>query len=188
MADAFIGEIRAFPYTFTPAGWLTCDGSLHSIQQFQALAAVIGITYGGDAKTTFAVPNLNGRVVLGYSNTVTGAGGPYPVAATLGQAVVTLTNSQIPTHDHSMVSQISPVRVTAPGSTAVPFNPQYLPPGNTRVYGLGMYANATLNPTLGTMAPTALSVAGGNTGHENRSPLLVMRYCICFDGEWPARN
>ncbi len=185
--DAFIGEIRAFPYMFTPAGWLTCDGSLHSIQQYQALAAILGITYGGDGKTTFAVPNLNGRVVLGYSGTSTAAGGPYPVAATLGQAIVTLNIAQIPSHDHSMVSQLSVVRVTAPGSTAVPSNPQYRPPG-TRAYGLGMYINSTLSPTLSTMAPSALSVAGGNTAHENRSPMLVMRYCICFDGTWPSRN
>lgn len=184
--DAFIGEIRAFPYMFTPAGWLTCDGSLHPIQQFQALAAVLGLTYGGDGKTTFAVPNLNGRVVLGYSNTTTAAGGPYPVGMTLGQAAVTLTTAQIPSHDHSMVSQLSGVRLAAPGSTAIPSNPLYQ--GATRGYNLGMYVNATLNPTLGTMAPNALSVAGGNTSHENRSPLLVMRYCINFDGMWPSRN
>ncbi len=186
MADAFIGEIRAFPYTFTPAGWLSCDGSLHAIQQFQALAAILGTTYGGDGKTTFAVPNLNGRVVLGYSNTTTAAGGPYPVGMTLGQATVALTTAQIPSHNHSMVSQGSNVRLTGPGSTAVPVNPLYQ--GATRAYNLGMYVNATLNPTLGTMAPTALSVAGGSTAHENRSPLLVMRYCINFDGWWPSRN
>ncbi|MFV3131417.1 phage tail protein, partial [Niveispirillum sp. KHB5.9] len=130
MADAFIGEIRAFPYTYVPAGWLACDGSLHNIQQYQALYAIVGAMYGGDAKTTFATPNLYGRAVMGYSNTATpAAGGPYAVAATLGQAVVSLTTSQIPPHTHGMESQLSSVRVTTPGSTAVPSNPQYQPPG-----------------------------------------------------------
>ncbi|KPF81964.1 hypothetical protein IP70_22500 [alpha proteobacterium AAP38] len=188
MADAFIGEIRAFPYTFTPNGWLLCDGSLHSIQQYQVLYALLSTAYGGDGKTTFAVPNLNGRAVMGYSSAATAAGGPYNMATTLGQAAVTLTTAQIPSHDHSMVSQGSTARLTGPGSTAVPLNPQYKVAGNTRLFSLGMYINATLNPTLAAMAPTALSAAGGGGAHENRSPLLVMRYCINYDGMWPSRN
>lgn len=185
--DAFIGEIRAFPYMYTPQGWLTCDGTLYPIQRWSALYAILGTTYGGDGKTTFAVPNLNGRVVLGYSSTATtDAGGPYLEGATLGQAAVTLTSAQIPSHNHSMMSQASTARLTGPGTTAVPINPAYK--GATRVYNLGMYVNATLNPTPGAMSSAALSVAGGGTSHENRSPLLVMRYCINYDGQWPSRN
>ncbi|MFV3131477.1 phage tail protein [Niveispirillum sp. KHB5.9] len=189
MADAFYGEIRAFPYTFAPQGWLLCNGAILPIGLNQALYAVIGPMYGGDGKTTFALPNLYGRAIMGYSNTATpAAGGPYAVAATLGQAVVSLATAQIPPHTHGMESQLSSVRVTTPGSTAVPSNPQYQPPGATRSYALGMYAAATLNPTLGAMSPLALSVAGGSGPHENRSPLLVMGYFICNDGVFPMRN
>ena len=184
--DAFIGEIRAFPYTYTPDGWLTCDGTVYNIQNFQALAAVIGYTYGGSGPT-FAVPNLMGRAVVDYTDvSVPNVGGPYTMGQTMGQASVTLGLSQIPSHNHAMVSQSSTSRLTTPSPSAVPFSPQFQ--GATRTYNLGLYVSATLNPTLVSMAPTALSVAGGGGSHENRSPLLVMRFCICWNGEFPQRN
>lgn len=186
--DAFIGEIRAFPYIFIPQYWLPCDGTLYNIQAYQALYAILGTHYGGDGKNNFAVPNLNGQAVMGYSATLTAAGGPYAMGQTLGHSSVTLTTSQIPSHNHGMTSEAGTTRLPGPGASAVPLNPLFKPSGATRSYNLGMYIPATSNPTMGTMAPTAMANAGSSSPHENRSPLLVMRYFICHLGEWPARN
>ena len=186
--DAFIGEIRAFPYTYTPRGWLSCNGLLYPINQFTALYAILTNHYGGDGKTSFAVPNLNGRAVVGCMSGNTVPSANFDLAETLGTPSVTLNLSQIPAHSHGMVSEGSTTRLTAPSPNAVPLNPLYKPVGATRYYNLGMYVSATLNPTVGTMASMAIASAGSGAAHENRSPLLIMHYCICYDGEWPSRN
>lgn len=173
MADPFIGEVRPFAFDFTPRGWAACDGQLMLITQNVALYSILGATYGGDGKTTFGLPNLMGRVVVGAG----AAPGLTPRA--LGEAggvnAVTLLRSQVPTHRHAMRAGASrtPIRTPVPDA----------------VLGLsaGGSAYAETMPTV-PMSSTMLStVEGHSQPHENRMPYLTVNFCIALEGVFPQR-
>ena len=182
MAEAFIGEIRALPYTFVPYGWLACDGTQYNIQEYQALYALIGNVFGGSASSnTFKVPDLRGYAGIGVG---ANALGTYTMGQTVGQTSVTLTQAQLPNHDHGLQTQAAAARLTAPSPAALPFVPSYLHP-NTKTYGLPMYVSATTAPTPVAMSTSSVGVAGGTEAHNNQSPLLILRFCINWDGYFP---
>lgn len=183
--DAFYGEIRAFPYTFSPQGWLPCDGRQLQISAYQPLFAVIGITYGGSIPNkVFNLPDLRGQAVLG-----TGQGlnlSRYEVGNKVGAATETLTISQTPIHDHTLQTQGNSTRLTAPGATALALNPQFVS-GTTKT-SYKTYIPSTATPALGKMAPQSLTPAGGNQPHSNLSPYLVIGWYICVEnGYFPVR-
>lgn len=182
MAEAFIGEIRAFPYTFTPYGWLTCDGTQYSSSQYAALFVLLGGVFPGTGQNTFKVPDLRGFACLGVGNSERGN---YTLGGTVGQASVTLTSAQMPIHDHAVQTQGANSRMAAPSSAGLPLTPQYINPGNNRPYSMLIYAAGTPAPTTTAMSPASVSVAGGNGSHNNLSPLQIMRFCICWDGIFP---
>jgi microcystin-dependent protein len=189
--DAFIGEIRLLPFGFTPAGWLPCDGKLYSIQQYQVLFAVIGVTFGGSVQqNTFAVPNLGGRVVVGVGNDPTDTFDP-TYAATGGAEMVTVGAAQMPTHTHTLVAgtQAPNFRSNTPGNNWItPVTVRPLPSGGN-VNANAFYNNATIAPKHVTMHPASLSpYAGQGKAHENRQPYLGVQFCINYDGIFPARN
>lgn len=181
--DAFIGEIRAFPYTYCPYGWLPCDGRQMRIVDNQVLYAVIGNLYGGDG-SNFNLPDLRGRAVINQGrgdDTIN-----YQMAQQVGTPSVTLTQAQMPSHDHTLQSQGNSSRVTMPSPSALALNPQYLV-GTTK-YSYLMYVPQSASPAVVPMAPNALQAQGGGQAHDNHSPYLVFRYCICYlDGVFPPR-
>jgi microcystin-dependent protein len=171
MATPFIAQISLFAGTFAPRGWMFCNGQMLSIAQNTALFALIGTTYGGNGQTTFALPDLRGRVPLG-----TGLGpglSNYSLGQQSGTETVTLLSTQIPAHNHALQAS------TAAPSTPTPANAS-LPTGSSRIYAAGG-ASQTLNPT-------SIGSAGGSQPHPNMQPYLALNYIIAVEGIFPSRN
>lgn len=186
--DAFYGEIRAFPYNFIPMGWYPCDGRQMSVVQFQILYSIIGNTYGGNS-TAFNLPDLRGFVPIGagvFQGTTT-----YQTGQPTGQPTVTLTQNQIPSHNHPLWAQSATSRVTAPSSAGIPASPMYVVNGTNYFYRSYVPATASPAPTVQPMASTTVGQSGGGLPHDNHSPYLVMWYCINVespDSIYPVRN
>lgn len=178
--DPFIGEIRAFPYQFAPVGWLPCAGQSVAINQFRALFAVIGMTFGGDGKSTFKLPDMRGLAAVGAG---TGPqGGSYTLGHPVGTGSVALTVAQIPPHGHALNAQVAPTGTAEPGPTVIPADPQYTAGGNA-----GRYAGyAAPSSPQAAMAANSLGGAGAGMSHDNHSPYLVFQWCIATDGMFPA--
>jgi microcystin-dependent protein len=164
MATPYLGEIRLFGFNFAPQGWAVCSGQLLAISQNSALFALIGTTYGGDGVTTFALPNLNGRLPRHV--------GPGVALGQLGGvSAVTLTSAQIPAHTHAISGLLGPRTVASPANAS-------LVPGD--IYGSG--------PTDGNLAAAAVAPAGGNQPHSNLQPALAVNFCIALAGIFPSQN
>jgi microcystin-dependent protein len=171
--DPFIGEVKLFAGAFAPRGWAFCDGQLLAINQNTALFSIIGTTYGGDGRTTFALPDLRGRVPLGPRR---GAGlSDYREGQKGGVEHVTLTTSQMPNHSHSLNAD------TNAGTTNVPTNHIL---ANTAAFD-NEYSTQSPNTTMNT---TAIGNTGGNQSHENRQPFLAINYIIAVQGVFPSRS
>ncbi len=175
MSDPFLAEIRIVPYNFAPLGWAFCDGQLLPISQNTALFSLLGTTYGGDGRTTFALPNLQGAAPLHAGQ------GPgltdHPLGSAGGSAAVTLVASQMPEHTHVAMADLAGVRGVQPGDAT------WAPPGVGR--GLTLY-----NPELGAgqgMAVDALIPAGGGQPHNNLPPYLTLNFIIALQGVYPSR-
>jgi microcystin-dependent protein len=166
--EPFIGEIRLVPFNFAPRGWAICDGQLLPINQNQALFALLGTEYGGDGRTTFALPDLRGRVALGAGQAP--GGSSYPLGATGGLETVALTTLQLPGHTHA---------VHASNAAATTKNPATAYPA-----GGGAYA-AQRNVR---MKATMIGQTGGGGRHENRQPYLSLNYIIALQGIFPAHS
>jgi microcystin-dependent protein len=175
MSTPFVGEIRLFPYTFAPVGWQLCDGSLLSISGYEVLYTLLGTTYGGDGVSTFAVPDLRGRVPV-HQGTGTGL-----TARVIGQREgtesVTVTPAQLPAHTHAFVAAIDIASLNAPAATA-------------ELGGLGtdtMYSGTfTGNPIP--LAGASISQVGGNLPHDNTMPTLAASFCIAVAGIFPSQG
>jgi len=172
MADPFVAEIRIFPFNFAPKGWAFCDGQLLPISQNTALFSLLGTTYGGNGKSNFALPDLQGRAPMQPGQ------GPglslHDLGEVAGSETVTLLESEIPAHSHSInVSQ-------ADGIARFP-NEELLATG----IGLGMYAppSNTQQANANTLAP-----AGGSQPHNNMMPYLTFNFCIALQGVFPPRT
>jgi microcystin-dependent protein len=165
MAEPFVGEIRLFSFGVIPRGWLPCQGQLLSIQQNQALFAVLGVQYGGNGSTTFALPDLRGRVPLNTSP-------DYPMGATAGEPAHTVTVNEMPRHTHSVSASGEP-------ATLVP------PAGNVWPQSANTYSAVVPNVQMGA---DAVSVAGGSQAHNNMQPYLTINFCIATVGIFPPRS
>ncbi|MDB5268894.1 MAG: microcystin-dependent protein [Hymenobacter sp.] len=181
MSYPYIGEIRTVGFTFPPVGWLTCNGQLLNISDYDVLFNLIGTTYGGDGQTTFAVPNLQSRVNVAAGN---GPGlSAYVPGQQGGTENVTLTTTQMPTHTHPYTASVN----ANTGSAAIKN------PVGTNVYpgiaSVNVYSNTpTGTDTLGTGAITATAApAGGSQAHPNIQPVLALNCIICFEGIYPSR-
>lgn len=174
MSECYIGEIRNFGFGRAPTGWAQCAGQLLPIQPNQALFALIGTTYGGDGKTTFALPDLRGRVAVGNSQTNV----DYHLGTKGGAETVALTQQQMPQHIHQFNARseagTTPAIAGNVISSAGGATPQDL---YAQPVGNGVPLNAG-----------SLSTAGGGLPHENRQPLLATNYCIATKGLFPPRN
>jgi microcystin-dependent protein len=175
MSNQFVGEIQLVAYNFAPKGFAFCAGQLLPISQNTALFSLLGTFYGGDGKSTFALPNLQGQSAIGQGQ------GPgltlYNVGDTGGSETVTLLNSEIPSHTHTMPTTAALGRYASPGSTVAP--------GSIGRGKPNAYANIAL-PSTTSMAPC--QAAGGNLPHNNMMPYLVLNYVIALQGIYPPRS
>jgi len=172
MASPFLAEIRIFPFNFAPTGWALCDGQLLSISQNTALFSLLGTTYGGDGRTTFALPNLQGSVPM---HPGPGPGlSPYALGESGGSATVTLQQSEMPQHNHPMVASGQDATVNGPAGQLVASG-----------IGIGMYAAPGPMPAL---AQNAVTPYGGNQPHNNLQPYLTLNFCIALQGIYPPRS
>lgn len=178
--DAFLGEIRLMGFGITPKGWLPCAGQLLSLVQNQALFSLLGTTYGGDGRTTFGLPDLRGRAIVGTGQ----APGlqTYLQGQRAGTESVTLSLDQMPNHGHTVSAGLR--ASTGPDSNS----PSNTYPAATED-GSGAYStgapNATMSPGIITGTTTA---TGGNQPHENRQPVMALNYCIAITGYYPSRG
>lgn len=169
--DPFVAEIRIFSFVFAPKGWALCDGQLLPISQNTALFSLLGTVYGGDGKSTFALPNLRDAIPVGTGQ---GSGlSDHYLGEQSGSETVTLIQSEIPSHNHRVVVSESDANSRLPGA-------QMWANGQ----GVQVFSNGPLNTTL---APTALAVAGADFPHNNLMPYLTLNYCIAMQGVFPAR-
>jgi microcystin-dependent protein len=174
MTDQFVGEIRMFAGNFAPTGWALCNGQLLPISQNTALFSLLGTMYGGDGKSTFALPDLQGSVPL---NSGAGAGLSQRFQGEMGGvSAVTLLQSEIPAHNHQAMGAAS----------AGPTSPQNAT--------WGTQAGRTPPPTYSSAAPTAtmnpqaLGLTGGSQPHNNMQPYLVVTFIIAMQGIFPPRQ
>lgn len=174
MSDNFVGEIRLVGFNFAPTGWAQCNGQLLPISQNTALFSLLGTMYGGDGKTTFALPNLQGNAPMhrgqgpGLSDRVQGEVG--------GESAVTLLTTEMPAHAHQASG------VAGSGQTSPQNNVWGQLPGRTAP---PLYSSS--NPDV-TMNPLALGVAGSSFPHNNLQPYLVLNFIIAMQGIFPPRG
>jgi microcystin-dependent protein len=173
VADPFVAEIRIFPFNFAPTGWAFCDGQLLPISQNTALFSLLGTTYGGDGKSTFALPDLMDRVPMHPGQ---GQGlSLHDLGEESGVEFVTLIQSEIPGHSHALQANVLSADLTAPSPA--------------RVMARSNGGEAYHAPTdLVQMHPQALAVAGGNQPHNNLMPYLTLNFCIALQGVFPPRG
>jgi microcystin-dependent protein len=172
MGQPYVGEIRMFAGNFAPAGWAFCHGQLLPISENDTLFNLIGTTYGGDGQSTFAVPNLMGRVPIHQGQ---GSGlGNYVIGEIAGTESVTLTGNQIPQHNHNVVVSSSAA------TTGVPSSSVTLAVAGTDVY---IAESGTANMNAGSM-----SSFGGSQAHENRQPILAISFIISLFGIFPSQT
>jgi len=171
--DPFVAEIRIFPFNFAPKGWAFCDGQLLPISQNTALFSLLGTTYGGDGKSNFALPDLQGRAPMHPGQ------GPglslHDLGEDGGSETVTLLESEIPVHNHALK-----VNAADPGEDRIPIGEAFGRAVGGNLYG----AAASMVP----MAPEALAPAGGDQPHNNMQPYLTFYFCISLQGVFPPRG
>ena len=176
MADPFVAEIRIFPFNFAPKGWAFCDGQLLPLSQNTALFSLLGTTYGGDGKSTFALPDLQGRAPMHPGQ---GQGlSDHFLGEESGSETVTLLQSEIPAHNH-FVGRAS----DQPATSATPV---------ANVWALGGSVRAQVNlynpgPPTAAMKSDVIQPAGGSLPHNNMQPYLTLNFCIALQGVFPAR-
>jgi microcystin-dependent protein len=182
--DAFLGQIIAVGFNFAPQGWALCDGSLLQISQHAALYNLLGTTYGGDGVSSFALPDLRGRLALCQGQ---GPGlSDYTLGMTGGAENVTLRSSQIGAHNHTLMAYQW-------GATdPVPKDKLTADPGATVVLTTNIQAAVNMynpGPPNVTLSPAALTTTSGpGIPHENRQPYLAINYIICVDGIYPSQG
>jgi microcystin-dependent protein len=169
MSEPYVGEIRMFAGNFAPSGWLFCEGQLLAISDYVALFQLIGTTYGGDGQSTFALPDLRGRIPVHQGNGFT-------LAETGGAETVTLTQQQIPGHTHAFLASANQATAAAAANQT-----------------LAVTQSATVTPygtdaPLTTLAPTSVGSVGGSQPHANFQPYLCVNFIISLFGVFPSRN
>jgi microcystin-dependent protein len=167
VSDPFIGEMKMVGFGYAPRGWAFCEGQLLAISQNQALFSLLGTTYGGDGVSTFALPDLRGRIGIGFNDT-------HPLAAIGGEPGHTLTLNEMPAHGHTANCS------NAPGT-------EFTPKGNVWAQDSGgnsMFAGKA----EGALAADAIALGGGGHPHENMQPYLVVNWIIALEGIYPPRD
>jgi microcystin-dependent protein len=171
--DPFVGEIRVAGFNFAPTGWAQCNGQLLPLSQNTALFSLLGTFYGGDGKSTFALPNFAGRVPVHQGQ------GPglslYDLGEEIGTEAVTVLQTEMPVHTHTLQARNDPAELQAPA------------PDRAMARSTAGFAYNTANPNVN-LDFQAVSVAGGSQPHNNYMPSLVLNFIIALQGVYPARQ
>ena len=173
MADPFVAEIRIFPFNFPPKGWAWCNGQLMPLSQNTALFSLLGTTYGGNGKSNFALPDMQGNAPMHPGQ------GPglslHDLGETGGSETVSLLESEIPAHSHSVGAQNVPLSALAQAAGNT-----FTHPANGNLFDTGT--------TLVNMSGNMLAPAGGDQPHNNMQPYLTLNFCIALQGVFPPRG
>ena len=167
MAQPYVGEIRMFAGNFAPAGWMFCEGQLLPISEYETLFNLIGTTYGGDGQSTFALPDMRGRIPIHMGN-------GFILAETGGAEEITLTVSQIPAHNHAFLASNNNATTTNASGNVPATTPNYTP-------YIAAGANSAFNPQ-------AVSGTGGSQPHDNFQPYLCVDFIISLFGIFPSQT
>jgi microcystin-dependent protein len=182
MSDAFVAEIRIFPYTFAPRNWAFCNGQLLSISQNTALFSLLGTNYGGDGRVTFGLPNLQNSVPIQAGQ---GQGlSSYDLGQVGGDPTVTLATAEMPAHGHNLVTTTTVGTVTASANNQIAKGQA----GNVVVGITQGRAYSTAAPNNMLNPATAVGFSGGKQPHNNLMPFLQINYCIALVGIFPPRS
>jgi len=165
MSEPFLAEIKLVSFNFPPKGWALCNGQLLPINQNQALFSLLGTTYGGNGQTTFALPDLRGRVAMHE-------GDGHTLGERAGASAHTVTVSELPQHTHTLNAQ------SGAATTPVPTNGVLASAAN-------LYADAS---ALVALHPASVTSLGGSQPHENRQPFLALNFVIALQGIFPSRT
>ena len=172
MSEPFLAEVRLVGFNFAPRGWAFCDGQILPINQNQSLYSLLGTTYGGDGRTSFALPDMRGRTPMHV-------GDGHTLGQKSGEETHTLSAAEMPQHDHAFHATNDTATSGAPGS------------GNDRVPGQSTLNLAEVYRSSGTsvnLNSAAIAHAGGGQGHNNMQPYLAVNFCIALRGLFPSRN
>lgn len=175
MSSPFVAEIRIFPFSFAPKGWAFCDGQLLPLSQNTALFSLLGTTYGGDGKSTFALPDMQGNAPMHPGQ------GPglslHDLGETGGSETVSLLESEIPAHSHTIMAAANPALLKLPAPTA----------SLARSQGDNAY-QSVVNANIIQMNQNAIAPTGGDQPHNNMQPYLTLNFCIALQGIFPPRS
>jgi microcystin-dependent protein len=173
--DPFVAEIRIFPFNFAPKGWAFCDGQILPLSQNTALFSLLGTTYGGDGKSNFALPDMQGNAPMHPGQ------GPglslHDLGETGGSDTVTLLESEIPAHSHTLMASTTTASKPSPAGNAL-----------ARAGSGGTPYVAPAGAPLATFADVAIAPAGGDQPHNNMQPYLTLNFCIALQGVYPPRT
>ena len=172
MSEPFLAEIRIVGFNFAPRGWALCDGQILPINQNQSLYSLLGTTYGGDGRTSFALPDMRGRtpIHVGRSN----GGGDHREGQKSGEETHTLAANELPQHTHTLQASSLDGNVNAPTGTLL-----------AREVG-GLYRQTSTNTVQ--MPSAVVTHVGGGQAHDNMMPYLALNFCIALQGLFPSRN
>ena len=165
MSEPFLAEVRMVGFNFAPRGWAFCDGQILPINQNQSLYSLLGTTYGGDGRTTFALPDLRGRTPIHE-------GEGHTLGQKTGEETHTLSAAELPQHNHDLL---------ASGSDA----DTNIPEGNVLARSLNAYASPGETVEL---RPGSITNVGGEQAHDNMQPYIAVNFCIALQGLFPSRN
>jgi len=173
MSEPFLAEIKLVGFNFAPRGWAFCDGQLLPISQNQSLFSLLGTTYGGDGRTTFALPDLRGRTPLHVGASTAPGAVTHSQGQKGGEESHVLATSEMPGHDHSVAANTAPATSDEPQGN-LPARP-----------GFDAYGGST---ALGAFEAETVTDTGGGQGHDNMQPWLAVNFCIALQGIFPSRN
>lgn len=182
MSDQCVGEIRMFAGNYAPEGWALCDGSSIPVSGNEALFSLIGVTYGGDGTSTFALPDLRGRLPVGVGKSPQGTS--YALAQKTGSETVTLTAAQIPAHTHTLMASADPATIEAPAGANLSASVNQSGGSNQDAFYLQTGAPTVKVSTLNT---GAVSTVGGQP-HSNIMPCTAVNFIIALTGVYPDFN
>ncbi len=178
MDEPYLGAIHLVAIDYAPKGWAFCSGQLLAIAQNQALFSLLGTTFGGNGQTTFALPDLRGRIPVGTGQLA--GGSSYVQGQQAGTETVTLLAAQIPAHTHQVTGTVRTTDSPEVGN----------PAGNLPASdgGRSLFSNGAANTPMAAAVTGTTGNTGGNQGHENRMPYVALNYVIALQGIYPSRN
>ncbi|MCB1045357.1 MAG: phage tail protein [Acidobacteria bacterium] len=174
MSEPFLAEVRIVGFNFAPRGWAFCDGQILPINQNQSLYSLLGTTYGGDGRTTFALPDLRGRapIHVGRSN----GGAIHTLGSKSGEETHTLAANEMPQHGHFVVVTNNNATTDEPAGNMIAQSAQV------------SYAGVSTGTTFAPMDAATVTHTGGSQAHDNMQPYLALNFCIALQGLFPSRN